>query len=117
MVAKQLHILCYLQGWPYTNLSNVLWWSIIVLMCLSFEANASNTVIERKIDSIVSFDEVSVEFYVSGYFRSETNVIITDTKKLYININDLFKKLGIYCKVEAGGTLLKGFIENEKKKI
>lgn len=72
-------------------------------MCFSFKANASNTVIERKIDSIVAFDEVSVEFYVSGYYRSETNVIITDTKKLYINIDDLFKKLGIYCKVEDGG--------------
>ena len=116
MVAKQLHISYYLKGWPYTNINNVLWWSILALICLSFKANASNTVIEQKIDSIVSFDEVSVEFYVSGYFRFETNVIITDTKKLYINIDDLFKKLGIYCKVEDGGNLLKGFIENEKKK-
>jgi hypothetical protein len=116
MAAKQLHILCYLKRLPYTNINNVLWWSIIALICLSFKANASNTVIEQKIDSIVSFDEVSVEFYVSGYFRSETNVIITDTKKLYLNIEDLFKKLGIYCKVEEGGTLLQGFIENEKKK-
>jgi hypothetical protein len=116
MIAKQLHISCYLKGWPYTNVHNALFWSLIALMCISFKANASNSVIERKIDSIVSFDEVSVEFYVSGYFRSETNVIITDTKKLYINIDDLFKKLGIYCKVENGGTLLKGFIENEQKK-
>jgi hypothetical protein len=85
-------------------------------MCFSFKANASTTVIERKMDSIVSFDEVSVEFYVSGYYRFETNVIITDAKKLYINMDDLFKKLGIYCKVEDSGTILKGFIENEKKK-
>ena len=85
-------------------------------MCFSFTANASNTVIEPEIDPIVAFDEVSVEFYVSGYYRFETNVIITDTKKIYINIDDLFNKLGIYCKVEDGGNILKGFIENEKKK-
>ncbi len=116
MVAKQLHLLCYLKGRLYTNINNALWWSIIALMCFSSTVNASNTFIERKIDSIVSFDEVSVEFYVSGYYRFETNVIITDTKKLYINIDDLFKKLEIYCKVEDGGNLLKGFIENERKK-
>jgi hypothetical protein len=85
-------------------------------MCFSFTTNAATTVIERKMDSIVSFDEVSVEFYVSGYYRFETNVIITDAKKLYINIDDLFKKLGIYCTVDDSGTVLRGFIENEKKK-
>ena len=84
-------------------------------MCFSFKANASNTVIERKIDSIVAFDEVSVEFYVSGYYRSETNQL--NNLSGSNNIDDLFKKLGIYCKVEDGGNLLKGFIENEQKKI
>ena len=113
---EQLHTLCYLTAWPYINIKNALYWSIIALMCLPFKTNASNTIIEQKIDSILSFDEVSIEFYVSGYYRFETNVIITDTKKLYINIEDLFKKLGIYCKVEDGGNILKGFIENEQKK-
>jgi hypothetical protein len=115
MVAKQLHLLCFLKVGPNTNINNALYWSLIALMCFSFATNASNSVIEQKIDSIVSFDEVSVEFYVNGYYKFETNVIITDAKKLYINIDDLFNKLGIYCKVEDGGTLLKGFIENEKK--
>ena len=112
----QSPLLCYLKGLSQININNAFYWSVIALMCFSFTANASNTVIEPEIDPIVAFDEVSVEFYVSGYYRFETNVIITDTKKIYINIDDLFNKLGIYCKVEDGGNTLKGFIENEKKK-
>ena len=31
-------------------------------------------------------------------------------------MDDLFNKLGIYCKVEDNGTVLRGFIEKEQKK-
>ena len=116
MVGEKLHILCSLKKGPYTNINKAFCCCILVLVCFSFSANAANTVIEKKLDSIISFDEVSVEFYVSGYYRFETNVIITNAKKLYINMDDLFNKLGIYCKVEDNGAVLRGFIEQEQTK-
>lgn len=71
---------------------------------------------DKELEPIVSFDEVPIEFIVNSYFRFETDVIITESNLVYINIEDLFKNLGIYCKVENNGTYLTGFIENESKR-
>ena len=71
---------------------------------------------EIKLDPIVSFDEVPVEFIVNGYLRFETDVIITDVKRVYINIEGLFKNLGISCVSNNEGDLLSGFIEKESRK-
>ena len=51
----------------------------------------------------------------NGYLKFETNVIITESNKVYINIEELFKNLGIKCVSENEGNYLTGFIENESK--
>ena len=65
---------------------------------------------EIPLDPINTYDEVPVEIIVKGYLRFEADVIITDTHAVYINVEELFKKLGIYCEVENNGDILKGFI-------
>lgn len=68
---------------------------------------------EIPLDPINTYDEVPVEIIVKGYLRFEADVIITDKRLVYVNVEELFKKLGIFCEVENGGGVLKGFIENE----
>ena len=74
---------------------------------------ASDFFKEIPLDPIISFDEVPVEIIVKGYLRFEADVIITDKQLVYVNVEELFKKLGILCVVENNGNTLKGFIENE----
>ncbi|MBT8317629.1 SdrD B-like domain-containing protein [Lutibacter sp.] len=69
---------------------------------------------EIPLDPINTYDEVPVEIIVKGYLRFEADVIITDKRLVYVNVEELFKKLGIFCEVENGGGVLKGFIENER---
>ncbi len=85
-----------------------------LFLLLNFQTvKAFQYVKEIPLDSINSFDEVSVEVMVKGYLRFEADVIITDRLEVYINVEEFFKKLGIYCEVENNGNVLKGFIENE----
>lgn len=72
-------------------------------------------IIDIKLSPIISFDEVSVDFNVNGLLKFETDVIITESNKVYINIEKLFINLGIKCVSENGGNYLSGFIENENK--
>jgi hypothetical protein len=82
---------------------------------LSFNVNAIEEIIDIKLDPVVSFDEVPVGFVANGYLKFETDVVITESKKVYINIEELFKNLGIKCISESDGNILTGFIENESK--
>ena len=67
------------------------------------------------IDPIQDFDEVMVDFTVKGYLKFESTVIITDSYAVYVNVEELFEKLGIYCVSENKENILKGFIEDQKK--
>lgn len=80
-----------------------------------FTSQAINDIKDIKLDPINTFDEVPVEIIVKGYLKFETDVIITDARLAYVNVEELFKNLGIYCVVENNGNTLTGFIENEKK--
>lgn len=82
----------------------------------SIYVKAADVFIEINLPSILSYDEVPVDFIVNGYLRFETGVIITESDKVYIHMEDLFKNLGIYCIAENQGDRLLGFIENEHKK-
>jgi hypothetical protein len=90
----------------------------ILLACfviLSFQVKAIEEIIDIKLDPVVSFDEVPVSFTVNGSLRFETDVVITESNKVYINICELFKNLGIKCNAENDGNILNGFVENEDK--
>ena len=78
-----------------------------------YTIQASDYIKEIPLDPINTFDEVPVEIIVKGYLRFETDVIITDKHLVYVNVEELFKNLGILCVAENNGTILKGFIENE----
>ncbi len=86
---------------------------MLLLFFNSYSIQASDYFKETPLEPINTFDEVPVEIIVKGYLRFEADVIITDKQLVYVNVEDLFKNLGILCVVENNGTLLKGFIENE----
>jgi hypothetical protein len=87
---------------------------ICCILFTSFYANAdTEETIDIELSPVISFDEVPVDFNVNGYLKFETDVIITESNKVYINIEDLFKHLGIKCVSENKGNYLTGFIENE----
>jgi hypothetical protein len=71
--------------------------------------------IDIELSPVISFDEVSVSFNVNDYLKFETDVIISESKKVYINIEELFRNLNIKCTSENKGNNLSGFIENESK--
>lgn len=68
---------------------------------------------EIKLDPIISYDQVPIDVIVKGYLRFEVDAIITDKRLAYVNVEELFKKLGIYSKSDNNGTILRGFIEKE----
>ena len=70
---------------------------------------------DKELEPIVSFDEIPVELFIKGYGKIEVDVLITDSNKLYIDIADLFNKLGVSCVRRANEDYFTGFIENESR--
>jgi hypothetical protein len=58
------------------------------------------------------FDELIITVFIEGGYSMETEVLITDTNVLYLNIESLFKNLNLTCLPNLNG--LEGFIENKK---
>jgi hypothetical protein len=85
------------------------------IILTSFHVNAIDEIIDIKLNPVVAFDEVPVIFVVNSNLKFEIDVIITESNKVYINIEELFKSLGIKCIQENQGNNLTGFIENESK--
>lgn len=86
---------------------------LLLLFFSTYTIYADEYIKEIYLDPINSFDEVPVEIIVKGYLRFEADVIITDSEAAYINVEELFRKLGILCEADHTGNSLKGFIENE----
>ncbi len=86
---------------------------VFSIIFLSINVYAVEEIIDIKLDPVVSFDEVPVGFIANGYLRFETDVVITESNKVYIDIEDLFKNLGIKCISENEGNILTGFIQYE----
>lgn len=87
-----------------------------MLFCVLFFNFYSIQAKDYPLEPINKFDEVTVEITVKGYFRFEANVLITDTHAVYVNVEQLFKNLGISCRSENEGNTIKGFIEQENKR-
>lgn len=86
---------------------------LLLLICMFFSVvQAAETPINKviKLDPIMSIDEIPVEIFIKGYGKIEADVLITDRNRVYIDVNDLFDKLGILC-VRSNDTFT-GFIEN-----
>ena len=83
---KTYHIFQYLQSYRE--------WKIIGLFFFFFLLNiqtvkASDSSKEIILDPINTYDEVPIEIIVEGYLRFEADVIITDKRLVYINVEEL----------------------------
>jgi hypothetical protein len=85
------------------------------MMCSAVQASEIpiNKVI--KLDPIISVDEIPIEIYIKGYGKIEVDVLITDRNRIYLDVKDLFYKLGISCIKSNTEDILTGFIENENR--
>jgi hypothetical protein len=92
-----------------------LWIYVLFLFLTLIQVHAQGNAIAEKAAYFSDFDQVPVEIIVDGKWSFETNVIITDSNLLFINVVDLFTRLKIPCKESSTGNSLEGFIENEYK--
>jgi SPOR domain len=88
-----------------------------LLMChiliLSISVKATNEIIEIELNPIVTFDYVPVDFIVNAQLKFATDVVISESNKVYISIEELFENLGIKCISENEGNNLRGFIDDD----
>ena len=110
------NLMSFISMFSFMRISLLL--SVCFLTLTSFQVNEAEPepIIEIKLNPIVSFDDVAVEFVVNNHLKFETDVIIVESNNIYINIEDLFRDLGLKCISENNGNNLTGFIENESKK-
>jgi hypothetical protein len=66
-------------------------------------------------DVNIVYDEIPVTVLIEGYGDISLNVLYTGDDLLYINIEELFKKLKINCEVSPSGDSISGVAENESK--
>lgn len=89
------------------------WLYLLFVLVTAVEGQAQ---VKAKEEAILSnYDLVPVEVFVDDKWSFETNIIITDSNLLFINVKDLFGQLGILCNQSSTGNSLEGFIENENK--
>ena len=69
---------------------------------------------EKEVTPFV-YDEIPVHVIVEGYNNFYVDAIYTNTKVLYVNIEDLFKTINIPCLAGPKGNTIGGFIENESQ--
>jgi hypothetical protein len=88
---------------------------VFFMLLLTLSAKGQSGPNEGKLNPLLSFDEVPVKIFINGYGSFDTDVIITENQSVYLNLYDLFTKLGIRCVEGNSGNNLDGFIENESK--
>jgi len=59
------------------------------------------------------YDEVPIQLIIEGYGSFNLDVIFTNEEIIYLNVEDLFKTIGVPCNFEGKGDSITGFIENE----
>jgi hypothetical protein len=79
------------------------------------EGKSQDNFIDEKAVISFSYDELPVLVMVAGYKNFYTDAIYANNDLLYINVEELFKTLGITCVSLQKGDSLAGFIENEKR--
>jgi hypothetical protein len=83
---------------------------IFGLFILNIQTNAQ----DKKNKFISNFEEIFITIYTEKSFSFETDVLISDTNLIYLNVEDLFRKLKIKCL--SNENILTGFIENESNR-
>ena len=80
-----------------------------------FQAKAGDNIIDDNGDPPSGYDALNVNVLVAGYGDFYVDAVYTNKEVLFINIEDLFKKVKIPCVVGQNGTLLEGSFGNQKK--
>lgn len=83
---------------------------VLSVFFFSLQANAQDT----KINLTPTFDELLIIVYMQNGFNFETDVLISDSNLMYLNVEGLFKKLKIKCISKTNS--LVGFVENESNR-
>jgi hypothetical protein len=92
--------------------------AVIFLLFLTAILPYNNLTAQTKVtdtDINTSYDEIPVTVSIEAYGSINLNVIYTEDNLLYINVEELFKKLKINCAVSLSGDSINGFTENESK--
>jgi len=92
-----------------------LWFILFVFLILnsSNEATAQYSfTVENEYVSL-SYDKLLVSVYLESNWSFNTNIIITNSDSIYINIEELFNNLEIPITVTNNGNKMDGFIENK----
>jgi hypothetical protein len=83
---------------------------IFSVLILNIQTNAQ----DKKNKFISNFEEIFITVYTEKSFSFETDILISDTNLIYLNVEDLFRKLKIKCLYNEN--ILTGFIENESNR-
>lgn len=92
-----------------TTMSKYLVLSFFFLI-YSLQTNAQ----DKKINLSATFDELLITVYMQNGFNFETEVLISDSNLMYLNVEDVFKNLKIKCISNTNS--LVGFVENESNR-
>ncbi len=61
------------------------------------------------------YDELPVTVHMEANLSFEIDVMLLGKDSMYVNVEELFKKLTIPCMVSNYGSIIEGFIENENR--
>ena len=64
-----------------------------------------------------AYDKVPVTVYMEANLSFDIDVLLVENDSIYVNVEELFKKLAIPCMVSNNGNKLAGFIENENRAL
>jgi len=85
----------------------------ILFVLIPIKVKADGRPFDEKSSPVITFDELPMDVYIGADLSFNINTIISNTDSLYIDIEELFKKLAIPCVISNSGNSLGGFIGNE----
>ena len=97
-----------------SSLRRLFLFSILLFLLPLTELHAQSIANEDETVTKNSYDQIPVDVIVTGFDNFTVDAIYNKDKKLYVNIEDLFKALKIPCHIAKDGNSMTGFIENEK---
>lgn len=90
---------------------------LLFLLCAlpELEVKAQDSFVDDKAETSFMYDEIPVLVIVEGYKNFTVDAIYANNDKLYVNVEELFRTLGILCTIGKNGDILSGYIENKSR--
>ncbi|MGO4822580.1 MULTISPECIES: stalk domain-containing protein [unclassified Flavobacterium] len=97
-----------------TELPGQVTYILSFLFFLSFSVSAQHENIAIKNQAFASnYDVIPLQFNVNNLFSFESDVIITEEEIVFVNVEEVFKQLGIAINVNVSEKTITGFIKYE----